>query len=315
MPCPSSALHRQHDDGGQTAARTMRDAVRPEALRLAHGAVGADVDGPDARARQPDAVEGLVVHVEFFAAPLDAAFGRLAESGTHRLRHVLVGLKAALTDARADGGANVLGTAAVFPRHGLDGPGSNAERCPAPSGMDGGDGTADRVKEQNGRAVGTKRDQCDARFIGDLRVADLRLFAQKSFTTVFAADAPHDVRVALLCENGVLRAEAHGGAENAVVFIYIFGLVASMRAEVETRKYTFADAAIARGEAVEASRQRVGGQIFKSSVLNGMKQMAPFDAAYCRVIRSAISYPVSVTLENSIYRIAASKGENSACMD
>ena len=141
--------------------------------------------------------------------------------------------------------------------------------------MDGGDGFADGVKEQNRRAVSGERDQRDARFIGDLRVADLGLLAQETFAPVFPADTAHDVRVTLLGEHRLLRLKADGGAENAVVFQHVFRLVAAMRAEIEACEAALTHAAEARGEAVDASRQRIGSQIFQSSLFDGVKHNAP----------------------------------------
>ena len=55
-------------------------------------------------------------------------------------------------------------------------------------------------------------------------------------SAVSFADAENGVRVLLLREDGLLWREADGGAEDAVIFIYVFRRVAPMRAEVQRGK-------------------------------------------------------------------------------
>lgn len=141
--------------------------------------------------------------------------------------------------------------------------------------MNGGNGPPDGIKKQDGRAVGCERDQRDARLVRDLCVADLGLLPQEARAAVSASDTAHNVRVQLLCKNGILRTEAHGAAENAVIFIHVFRLVAAMGAKVEAGEIPLADAAIARGEAVDAALQRIGGQIFQFSMFDGVKHSFP----------------------------------------
>ena len=72
-------------------------------------------------------------------------------------------------------------------------------------------------------------------------------------------------------EDRLLRRKAGGSAENAVILPHILRLIAPVRAEIEGGQSPLAHAAEARGEAVHAPAERVGGQIFKCSVVNGVK--------------------------------------------
>ena len=91
--------------------------VRPEQVGAAGGAVAAYIDVRYALAAQPQGVDALQVDVPFCAVPHHVGLRRRAQCGAQRLRHVAVGLEAALADGRAHGGADVLHVAAVDLTH------------------------------------------------------------------------------------------------------------------------------------------------------------------------------------------------------
>ena len=101
------------------------------------------------------------------------------------------------------------------------------------------------------------------------------LFAVIIGVVVGAVGAADNIRVQLARENRVLRTEARGFAENAVVFQHVFRPVAAVRAQIQAGKTSLAHAAEARGEAVDAALQRIGGQIFQFSMFDGVKHSFP----------------------------------------
>ena len=118
------------------------------------------------------------------------------------------------------------------------------------------------VEQQDRRAVRAEAAERHARLIGDEAVADDGLLAGKTCAAVGSADAEDGIRVLLLREDGLLRREAGGGAEDAVILTHVFRHVAPVRAEVERGKMALAHAAEARGKAVDGAGEAVGSQIF-----------------------------------------------------
>ena len=137
--------------------------------------------------------------------------------------------------------------------------------------MDGGDGLPHWVKEQQRCAVCTEADERHAGLVGQDPVADGGLLPLQPRAAVLFADAQQKIGMLLPGEDRLLRRKAGGSAENAVILPHILRLIAPVRAEIEGGQSPLAHAAEARGEAVHAPTERVGGQIFKCSVVNGVK--------------------------------------------
>lgn len=122
------------------------------------------------------------------------------------------------------------GVTAKFAAHGGDGFGRDAHGRAAPAGMDGAECTGHGIEQQNRCAVRAEAAERHARLIGDEAVADDGLLAGKTRAAVGSADAENGVRVLLLREDGLLRREADGGAEDAVILTHVFRHVAPVRA-------------------------------------------------------------------------------------
>ena len=209
--------------------------------------------------------------MRLFAVQFNCRFRVRAERSPHGLRHLRPDLKAAAADARADGRMNVLRRAAEFRLHPKDGLVRDALRRSAPPGVDGGDGLPHGVKQQQRRAVRTEADERRAGLVGQKPVADGGLLPLQPCAAVLLADAQQKIGMLLPGKDRFLRRKANGGAENAVILPHVFRPVSPVRAEIEGGQRPLAHAAEARGEAVHAPGKRVGGQIFKCSVVNGVK--------------------------------------------
>ena len=178
----------------------------------------------------------------------DGLPGLAAEGGAHGIRHIGIRLKAARADARTDGRADVLRSAAELPLHGLDRAGRNARRRAAPARMGRADGACHWVKQQHGRAVGGENGQCNARLVRHKAVdAVLRLPLQAA-AAVRAADTLDEGGMHLLREHGLLRRKANGPAETGIILQHVFRPVAPVRAEVQAGERALAHSAEAGGK-------------------------------------------------------------------
>ena len=164
---------------------------------------------------------------------------------------VIVRFKAARPDGRAQGAEQVRRLRAESIVHFQDGFGCDAGRHPAPAGVNGADGPAHRVKEQDGAAVGGEDHQGKARPVGNKGV-HVRVVpgAEETLAGVRVRDQADVLRMGLLGENGALRRHAHGGAEAAVILPDVFRPVAPADAQVQAVPRGGTDAAQPGGEAV-----------------------------------------------------------------
>ena len=187
---------------------------------MALRAVGVYVDarGVDARAQQPQAVDRLQVDVVFVAALFDALVHRGVEQGEKGVGHVTVGLKAALADARTDGGAQCVGIGAVAAHHRHGGLERDAARRTAPAGVHRTDRTRSRVVERDDATVRPVGEQRQVRHVRDEPVGVVGTVIPENFARVLFRCNADKVRVDLAAADGAARVKAYGLAETAVVF-------------------------------------------------------------------------------------------------
>ena len=195
------------------------------------------------------------------AAALDA----LVHGGVHELmegiRHVAVGLKAALADGGADGRAHRVGVRAVKAHHCDERLEHDAARRAAPAGVDGGDGARGRVVDRDHAAVRAVGKERQVRHVRDERVGVVGPLVPANFAGVLLPRDAHEVGVDLAAADGARGVEADGGAEAAVVFEDVLLTVAAVARKVERVERCGTHAAVTGGEGVAhaADGERAGG--------------------------------------------------------
>ena len=166
-----AGLGEKLDHGGLVAPPVPQLPVGPVELRVAAGAQGENLHLFPGKARpgQLPGENALQVHGELprLCQGSDEVQHPRAKLVGHGVGDVPVGLKAAGADARADGGQDILGVAAVKGGQFCHRLGDDGQGGAPPAGVDGGDGLFHRVVQEHRDAVGVVNGKAQAGLVGD----------------------------------------------------------------------------------------------------------------------------------------------------
>ena len=201
--------------------------VAPIELRVAGGAQGADCDllrGHTGEKQLPP-VQSLQIHLPLLPGFLQIGPGRLPHGGgQHSLRHVIVRLKAALSNPRANSRPQIHRPCAIYPLHLPDRLGRNGHGRAPPACVDRPHSAGLRITEENHDAVGGENKQRQLRRIGHQRIRRVVPLPPQSLARVLLRNGPNRVLVDLDTQHRPGDRHAGGVTEAAVVLLHI-GLV------------------------------------------------------------------------------------------
>ena len=196
------------------------------------------------------------------AIPCHERLRLAAQRTAQRLRHVAVGLKAALADGGADGRPDVRRGAAVCLTHGADGLAGDPGGGAAPTGVGGAHHMAHRVVEQDHVAVGGEHHQRDTGNSGDEGVGTVIILrTPQTLAAVCCRHHAHIVPVNLTAQHDAADIHVQRGAQAAEVLLHIGMVVAPPVIQIQAVPRRGGHAAQTGGKAVDdaAVRQCIGG--------------------------------------------------------
>ena len=197
------------------------------------------------------------------AIPCHERLRLAAQRTAQRLRHVAVGLKAALADGGADGRPDVRRGAAVCLTHGADGLAGDPGGGAAPTGMGGAHHAAHRVVEQDHIAVGGEHHQRDTGNSGDESVgAVVVLRTPQTLAAVRRRHHAHIVPMDLTAQHHAADIHVQRGAQAAEVLLHVGIVVAPSVIQIQAVPRCGGHAAQTGGKAVgdAAVRQCISGE-------------------------------------------------------